>query len=193
MPVTADDYAGSWDTTSGHQANLYPNTINPTATKFSTDDAITAYLAAGVPSAQIILGMPAYGRSFEATTGIGEPYTGVGTGTWEAGVWDYKALPHAGAEIIMDNVSMATYSYDASSQELISYDTADMVSQKVEYLLGKGLGGSMFWEASGDRNDSQSLMLTSYNALGGSAGLDSTQNLLSYPNSVYANIASGTG
>ncbi|KUI69708.1 Chitinase 1 [Cytospora mali] len=189
--LMAYDYAGSWDTTSGNQANLYYDASNPNATKFSTEQALTDYIAAGVPASQIVLGMPIYGRSFEETAGIGLPYTGVGSGSWEDGVWDYKALPKSGATVITDTVAGATYSYDSSTEELISYDTADMVATKVEYLLGKGLGGSMFWEASADRNDSQSLILTSFNTLGGSSALDSTENLLSYPNSTYANIAAG--
>ncbi|ROV89440.1 hypothetical protein VMCG_10216 [Cytospora schulzeri] len=189
--LMAYDYAGSWDTTSGHQANLYYEASNPNATKYSTDQALTDYVAAGVPASKIVLGMPIYGRSFEETAGIGLPYTGIGSGSWEAGVWDYKVLPLSGATVITDSAAGATYSYDSSSKEFISYDTANMVATKVEYLLGKGLAGSMFWEASADRNDSQSLILTSFDSLGGSGALDSTQNLLSYPNSTYANIVAG--
>lgn len=186
--LMAYDYAGSWDTTSGHQANLYSNPSNPAATKFTTDKAVTDYIAAGVPASKIILGMPIYGRSFESTSGIGQSYSGVGTGTWEAGVWDYKNLPMAGATEVYDSVSGATYSYNSGTKELISYDTADMVSKKVAYLKGKGLGGSMFWEISADRTDAKSLVGTSASSLG---SLDSTQNLLSYPNSVFDNIKNG--
>ncbi|KAK7747264.1 Chitinase 4 [Cytospora paraplurivora] len=189
--LMAYDYAGSWDSTSGHQANLHYESSNPNATKYSTDKALTDYVAAGVPASKINLGMPIYGRAFEQTAGIGLPYSGVGSGSWENGVWDYKVLPKSGATVINDSVAGATYSYDSSTQELMTYDTADMVATKVTYLKGKGLAGSMFWEASADRNDSQSLMLTSFNSLGGSAAQDSTQNLLSYPNSTYANIAAG--
>jgi chitinase len=186
--LMAYDYAGSWDTDSGHQANLYPNPQNLNATPFSTDAAISGYVAAGVPASKIVLGMPIYGRSFESTSGLGQPFNGVGSGSWEDGVWDYKALPKAGATEQYDSVSGATYSYDPSAQELISYDTADMVSRKVSYLKSKGMGGSMFWEASADRNDSKSLIGTSYSSLG---SLDSSNNLLSYPNSQYANLAAG--
>ncbi|CAJ2504897.1 Uu.00g122910.m01.CDS01 [Anthostomella pinea] len=185
--LMAYDYAGSWDTTSGHQANLHVSSSNPTATKFSTDAAFAAYVAGGVPAAKIVLGMPLYGRSFESTDGLGLPYTGVGAGSWEAGVWDYKVLPRSGTEIT-DQESGATYSYDSATKELISYDTVSMVQAKVAYLQSKGMGGSMFWEASGDRNDSGSLIATSYTAQGGDGALDKTHNLLSYPNSMYANI-----
>ncbi|KAI2472871.1 glycoside hydrolase family 18 protein [Annulohypoxylon bovei var. microspora] len=186
--LMAYDYAGSWDTTSGHQANLYPNSNAPISTPFSTDAAISAYIAGGVPASKIVLGLPLYGRSFEATTGIGQPYSGIGTGSWEAGVWDYKVLPRSGASEIYDSAAGATYSYDSSSQELISYDNVDMVNMKIQYLQSKGLGGTMFWEASGDRTDSGSLIAAAFNTQGVSSTLDSTENLLSYPNSQYDNI-----
>ncbi|CAK7233544.1 Chitinase 4 [Sporothrix bragantina] len=182
------DYAGSFSTYSGHQANLYPNPQNPNATPFSTDAAITDYIGAGVPASQIVLGMPIYGRAFDNTAGPGTAYNGVGQGTWEAGIYDYKALPLAGATVQTDATAGATYSYDASKQEMVSYDTPAMVQTKVQYVKSKGLGGGMFWEASADKTGSDSLIGTSYNALG---SLDSTQNLLSYPNSQYANMAAG--
>ncbi|KAI4870977.1 glycoside hydrolase family 18 protein [Hypoxylon rubiginosum] len=186
--LMAYDYAGSWDATSGHQANLYPNSQNPVSTPFSTEAAISAYIAGGVPASKIVMGIPLYGRSFEATNGIGQAYSGIGQGSWEQGVWDYKVLPKAGATETYDDAAGASYSYDAAAKELISYDNVDMVKRKIAYLQGKGLGGSMFWEASGDRTDAGSLIATSFNAQGGAGSLDATQNLVSYPNSAYANI-----
>ena len=44
----------------------------------------------------------------EHTDGI----QGVGEGSWEAGMWDYKALPQHGAEEINDHKAGASYSYD---------------------------------------------------------------------------------
>jgi chitinase len=186
--LMAYDYAGSWDTSSGHQANLFANPSNPTATPFNTDQAVKAYIAAGVPSNKIVLGMPIYGRGFTSTNGLGQSFTGIGTGTWEAGIWDYKALPKAGSTIQCDNVAVGCYSYDASTKELISYDTPDVIRTKVDYLKGLSLGGSMFWEASADKDGADSLITTSLQRLG---SLDADENFLSYPNSQYANIAAG--
>ncbi|KAI0808572.1 endochitinase [Xylaria sp. FL0064] len=187
--MLAYDYAGSWDTTSGHQANLYPDPANPLHTPYSTDAAIKAYIAAGVPANKITMGLPLYGRAFESTSGLGQPYSGVGSGSWENGIWDYKALPRSGSEIY-DATAGATYSYDPATKELVSYDNVDMVTRKASYIQSKGLGGSMFWEASGDKTGSGSLIAAAFNAQGGAGSLDKSQNLLSYPNSMYNNIKS---
>lgn len=112
----------------------------------------------------------------------------MGSGTWEYGTWDYRVLPKPGAEIMCDNTAQGCYSYDAQTKELISFDTPDIVAAKVEWLKEKGLGGSMFWEASGDKNGSDSLINKSFVGL---ESLESTPNFLDYPNSTYANIIKG--
>lgn len=43
---------------------------------------------------------------------------------------------------------MSSYSYDPVKMELVSYDTPDIVTLKVQYINSKGMGGAMFWEAS---------------------------------------------
>ncbi|ODA84171.1 hypothetical protein RJ55_02689 [Drechmeria coniospora] len=187
--LMAYDFAGSWGVNSGHQANLFADGQNRNATPFDADTAVQAYIKGGVPARKLVLGMPIYGRSFENTAGIGKPFSGIGPGGgFEAGIWNYKDLPRAGATVIYDDVAKASYSYDAVTQELITFDTSDLVKTKVSYLMGRGLGGSMFWEASGDRKGSDSLVLTSRASLG---SLDSTSNHLDYPDSRYDNIKKG--
>lgn len=186
--VMAYDYAGSWDSTSGHQANVFPNSANMITTKFNTEQAMNDYMAKGIAPAKILMGLPLYGRSFESTSGIGDAYSGVGIGTIQPGVWLYKDLPRAGATEMYDDIAMASYSYDPISEELISYDNIKSAVEKASYLKAKGCGGALFWEASGDANGTDSLVGTMATQLG---TLSSSQNLLSYPNSVYGNIRNG--
>ncbi|KAI9155711.1 Chitinase 1 [Paramyrothecium foliicola] len=185
--LMAYDYSGSWNNATGHNSAVFPSKFNPISTPSNTEQAVEMYLDGGIPSQKLVLGMPLYGRAFQSTAGIGRPYNGTGPGQWEAGVYDYKALPRAGAEIACDKQAIACYSYDSSTRELISFDTPSVVRDKVDYAKSRGLGGSMFWEASGDKVGEESLISTSYNSLG---SVNAEQNWLSYPDSQYTNIAS---
>ncbi|PNP73448.1 hypothetical protein FNYG_13178 [Fusarium nygamai] len=180
--LMAYDYAGT---------GITSVVITPTCFPINTHYAIRHYLRSGVRAEKIVLGIPVFGRSFEDNSGLGKTFHSVGKGSWgEPGVWDYKALPKEGATIIYDPIAHASFSYDERSRELISYDTPSVVEQKTAYMLDYGLGGSMFWEASADKQGGGSLIGTSYRALG---SLETTPNWLDYTNSYFENIATKMG
>ena len=191
--LMAYDYAGSWDRTAGHQANLYPSQYQPTSTPFSTERAVKGYIEHGVPPSKIVLGMPLYGRAFVGTQGPGLAYNGVGEGSWENGVWDYKALPRPGAQVYNDQQLGASYCLDNSTGTLVSYDTPEVACQKARYVRDNGLGGAMWWESSGDKTGDESLIHLVVEQLGGSGGrhLDCSANALAFPDSKYDNLRNG--
>lgn len=177
------DFAGPWSENTAHTANLYLDKSNPGSTPYSVELAVQAYIEAGVPPKKIVLGVPLFGRAFENTAGLGQHFSGVGMGSWEKGTWDYKVLPRSESPVIHDSTADADYTYDG--HELISYDTPRTVRQKSEYLRKNGLGGLMFWEASADRRDQDSLIQVASEALG---SVDMTANWLCYPDSKYKNL-----
>ena len=158
--LMAYDYAGSWDQNAGHQSNLYPSKSDPSSTPFSTAKAVEYYKTQGIASTKIVMGMPLYGRAFASTDGAGQPFSGIGEGSWEKGIWDFKALPQQGAKVIMDKDVGASWSYDAEKRLMISYDTAELAKQKAQYIKKENLGGGMWWEASGDKKGGDSLIGT---------------------------------
>jgi chitinase len=91
--LMAYDYSGGWELgvgPAGHSSNLYFSKKNPKSTPYDTMDPLEYMLQQGVASDKINLGMPLYGRSFTGTDGPGTNFTGLGAGTWETGVYDYK-------------------------------------------------------------------------------------------------------
>ncbi|KAJ9145288.1 Family 18 glycosyl hydrolase [Pleurostoma richardsiae] len=189
--LMAYDYAGSWDQVAGHQANLYGCRSAPNRTPFSTAQALEYYTSHGVPAHKIVLGMPLYGRAFEGTDGPGKPYSGVGEGTWERGVYDYKKLPLPGAEERRDEEAGASYCYDPARRTMVSYDTVEMARRKAEFVKHQGLGGAMWWESSADKEGGESLIGNVVDVLGGPRALQWEENCLEYPESKYENLKKG--
>ncbi|CAN8105348.1 unnamed protein product [Discula destructiva] len=187
--LMAYDYAGSWDANAGHQANLYAARDGKT-TPFSTARALEAYTRSVAPS-KIVLGMPLYGRAFENTKGVGQSFSGIGQGSWEAGVYDFKALPLDGAKEYYDPDAGASYSYDKGKKMLVSYDTVEMAREKAEYVKKHGLGGAMWWESSGDKKGREGIIENVVRTFGGPKGLQRSPNCLEYPDSEWENLCGG--
>lgn len=190
--LMAYDYAGSWDAHAAHQANLFPaQGDRVAATPFSTERAVTDYVACNVPSHKIVLGMPLYGRAFENTEGPGQPYSGLGEGNWERGVYDYKNLPLPGCAVQEDAEAGASYCFDPVRKVMVSYDTVALARRKAEYIKERGLGGAMWWESSGDKEGNESIIQNVVGVLGGAEALDKKENCVRYPESKYANLRDG--
>ena len=153
------DFAGSFSTISGHQSNVYPSQHNPESTPFNILEAVNFYTKVkGVKASRINLGMPLYGRGFANTDGLGKPFAGVGSGSWEPGAWDFKVLPLTDAVETFDQETRSSYSYDPKKRELISYDNLQVTISKADFVKSFGLGGAMWWESSSDKPGNQSLI-----------------------------------
>ncbi|KAK8254413.1 family 18 glycosyl hydrolase [Phyllosticta capitalensis] len=203
--LMAYDFAGSWDPVAGHQANLYPCHGNPNCTPFNGDQAVRWYAEHGVPPEKLVYGMPLYGRAFAKTQGLGCPSTPCGEGSWENGVFDYKALPLPGAQAHYDHDAAASYCHDPARQLVVSYDNKQAAMDKINYIAGlrkaddpacpsgPRLGGAMWWESSADKPGDDSLIGLVSTTLGGynQGKFEHRLNCLFYPDSKYDNLRAG--
>ncbi|MBP2000991.1 chitinase [Paenibacillus shirakamiensis] len=161
------DFNGGWQTISAHNAPLYldPAAVTagvPNADTFNVDTAVTNYLKAGVTASKLVLGLPFYGRGWDGigATNNGEYQTGTGAsqaGTWENGVFDFNDLEanyinKNGYTRYWNDTAKVPFLYNPSNKRFISYDDAQSIGIKADYIKSKGLGGGMFWELSSDRN-----------------------------------------
>lgn len=175
---------------------MFHSNQNASATPFSTAGALDYYIkSAGVPPSKMVLGMPLYGRAFQNTQGPGTSYNGVGEGSWEQGVWDYKALPRPGGRDQVDPEIGASWCYDGNT--MVSYDNVQVGEIKANFIRNNGLGGGMWWESSGDKGGSAaakadgSLIGTFVDTIGGVGALDQSPNNLDFPESKFDNIRTG--
>lgn len=169
----------------------------------SASEAVNYYVSQGVPRHKVVLGIPLYGRSFLNTEGPGAPFQGIGQGSWEAGVYDYRVLPLPSSYAFEDSKNVASWAYSYQTKEMVSFDSESIGRRKGEYIRHDGLGGSMFWELSGDKGSERegmeggpgkepqpgrSLVAVVKEAMG---PLDQSPNWLSYEGSKFDNMRKG--
>jgi chitinase len=153
--VMAYDFFNSLTSTTGHQAGLYASEF-AAATARNGDAAVKQYLAAGVPSDKIVLGVPFYGRGFAGVTarnnGVNQPYERYEDDHSYAELSE-KLIGKQGFVRYWDERAAAPYLWNNTSRTLISYDDPQSIAIKACYVREHHLGGMMFWDLGSDRND----------------------------------------
>ncbi|KAI3396840.1 hypothetical protein diail_11611 [Diaporthe ilicicola] len=71
----------------------------------------------------------------------------------EAGFLDENAKPLPGIEYTFDNCSQTPFLWNATSNIYVSYDDAESITAKGEYIVSTGLKGFALFEAGGDYNN----------------------------------------
>ncbi|MFF7580002.1 glycoside hydrolase family 18 protein [Streptomyces sp. NPDC008061] len=147
-PMTYD-FFGAWDA-QGPTAPHSPLTSYTGIPKegYTSDAAVTKLKALGVPASKLLLGIGFYGRGWTGVTqdAPGGTATGAAAGTYEAGIEDYKVLKG----ICPATGTVAGTAYAHCGTNWWSYDTPATIATKMDYKNQQGLGGTFFWELSGD-------------------------------------------
>lgn len=125
----------------------------------TVDDAIQYYILNGCPANKLVLGIPAFGRSFTLDSpteyGLGAPANvrgTPGTFTQEEGFLGFNEIclgTIAGGwttEYLVDNAVKISWKGD----QWVSYDDVESVVAKATYTEEYGLAGVMFWSIDTD-------------------------------------------
>jgi chitinase len=147
-----DFYNGLHDVT-GHHSNLNPS-MRPDQDKNSVVHAVDLHLKSGVPPQKITIGIPFYGRKWEAVRdpGIHGIFQKAGT----MGMIEYyhviaeSRIDKNGFTRYWDEKAKAPYLWNPDSGIFISYEDEESIGHKIEYMKSQGLSGVMFWEYSDD-------------------------------------------
>ncbi|MFK0118170.1 glycoside hydrolase family 18 protein [Streptomyces sp. NPDC090994] len=152
-PMTYD-FFGAWDAT-GPTAPHSPLTSYDGIPKadFHTSATIAKLKGLGIPSDKLLLGIGFYGRGWTGVTqeAPGGSATGPAAGTYEQGIEDYKVL----REKCPATGTVGGTAYAKCGADWWSYDTPATVAGKMTYKDQEGLGGTFFWELSGDTADGE--------------------------------------
>lgn len=141
------DFSGPWVKKCGHQAQLFtPQIPHSPEANISCHSAVAYMVRQGVPASKIVVGVPAYGRSFTNTRGVGHSYSGQ---AGEEGTFEYRDLPRPGAKEYVDEQVGAAYCVGGDGG-FVTYDTPQTVKMKARYVRQNGLGGLFYWTGTGD-------------------------------------------
>ncbi|MEU6361338.1 glycosyl hydrolase family 18 protein [Streptomyces albidoflavus] len=147
--VMTYDFFGAWDKTGPTAPHSALNSYSgiPKA-DFHSAAAIAKLKAKGVPASKLLLGIGFYGRGWTGVTqdAPGGTATGPATGTYEAGIEDYKVLKNT----CPATGTVGGTAYAKCGSNWWSYDTPATIKTKMAWAKDQGLGGAFFWEFSGD-------------------------------------------
>ncbi|MEU1576070.1 glycoside hydrolase family 18 protein [Streptomyces collinus] len=152
-PMTYD-FFGAWDA-AGPTAPHSPLTSYSGIPKADNHSSATIakLKGLGIPASKLLLGIGFYGRGWTGVTQAapGGTATGPAAGTYEQGIEDYKVLkgtcPATG--------TVAGTAYAKCGSNWWSYDTPATIGTKMNYKNQQGLGGTFFWELSGDTSNGE--------------------------------------
>jgi chitinase len=159
LKLMAYDYYGAWSNTTGHLSNLSRNSSDPNG--WSTEQAVNAYLLAGVPPGKIQMGLAFFGRAFAGVEGgpnkdgLFQRYKSLPRFNDEAGYINWPQIkellePGSGYTRYWDSKAKAPYLYNGDIW--VTYCDPELISELVAYSKQKGLGGFFSWEYGTDIN-----------------------------------------
>jgi GH18 family chitinase len=152
--MTYDYHSGS--AIAHFNAPLHAATNDPTPF-YNVDSTVALYRRGGVPAEKIVIGVPFFGRAYG---GVHGPNGGLFKAAspppreWSTGL-DYRQLASRnptsqGFTRFWHAEAKVPWLHNDSLGVFITYDDAESVGAKADYVRTRGLAGLMIWEIGGD-------------------------------------------
>jgi chitinase len=170
LHIMTHDLAGTWNPYSWHNAALY----DPDGSVWSVDLAVKRFTAKGVPPEKVTISIPFFGYKFTGGRLRENPDQGI---TRPEQYWlSPPAIQQIYYQSLAPSITPANQHWDAfarvpyleiddkghENDHFFTYDDARSVTEKVDYVKSKALGGWHIWELAGDyfpsRNPKQPLL-----------------------------------
>jgi chitinase len=147
------DFHGGWSNHAGHNSPLYASGGDTDGSVSSSIDYMTK--TRHLSSEKVVLGVPFYGREFNASRLYG-PSTG---GDIDYDYKDIVVLRRQGWSYHWDNTAKVPYLTNLAGNKLITYDDTVSVRLKAEYAVAQNLRGVMIWALGQDDIDGEQPLL----------------------------------
>ena len=142
------NFAGAWSPRTAHHTNLYASNLAG-GSENDVAEVVRQYAAEGVPLNKITIGVAFYGRGWE---GVNPRSKGLHqSSSQNLGSFRYHDLHHdyvdkKGYIRYWDSLAKAPYLWNPDDQVFITYDDAESLKYKAQYVKNQQLAGLMFWE-----------------------------------------------
>jgi len=144
---------------------LFVASDDPTP-ELSIDHTVRAYLAAGLPAEQLVVGVPFFGYGYGGVPADSnglfqpaelngfEPRDSTQPRPWGVGAVRFhqviREAESRGFRRYWHSEVKVPWLYNAETRVWITYDDAESIGLKADYIRDRGLGGAMIWELGGD-------------------------------------------
>lgn len=153
------DLNGTWETVTNHAASIFDSRQDPNAGQgLFVDAVVSAYLKAGVPARQLVVGVPLYGRGWTGVPDVNSGLYQTSTGAAPSPAGDTLATDGVATFMTLQSLTafvrhydgrrFAQWIYDPSTLTFWSFDDPVIAWAKATYIdfrVPGGLGGAVVW------------------------------------------------